>query len=111
MTGQSKQLFPGLWIGIHITAAWSDSPEKNIYFCLWIRNLIEHLPCEECSNHARLYLSMYPPERCEDSFVWSWQFHNSVNERLGKPIMGYAEARRLFLGGEIKLCNGNCPSG
>ena len=108
MTGQSKLWGPGEWHSIHITAAWADTPEKFRFFCMWIRNQIENLPCSDCITHARAYMLANPPEKAEDAFIWSWRFHNSVNRRLGKPEMEYNTAKQLYLEGGVKTCKQGC---
>ena len=110
MTVLSKQAFgPGVWHSIHVTGAWADNVEKFNFFCRWVRNQIENLPCQDpCAKDARIYFLSDPPEKAEDAFVWSWRFHNSVNRKLGKPEMDYSNARQLYLDGGIKNCHGEC---
>ena len=105
---RKKEELRGVWRSIHVTGAWCDTPEKQIFYNGWIRVQIENLGCEDCVGHAKEYLEKNPPED-EDPFVHGWRFHNAVNERLGKPQMEYSTARDLFLGGGIKACDGGCP--
>lgn len=98
----------GRWDAIHVTAAWSDTPIKFNFFCSWIRDQVEHLPCQDCINHAKAYINANPPEEAEDSFIWSWRFHNAVNSRLGKPELEYEIAKQKYLQGGMKNCTGGC---
>lgn len=98
----------GRWQSIHTTAAWVDNSEKFRFFNQWIRDQIEHLPCQDCINHARDYINMNPPENSEDAFIWSWRFHNAVNRRLGKPDMEYTTARQIYLQGGLTTCSQGC---
>ncbi len=98
----------GIWIAEHLTAAWADTPEKAAFFCQQFRYICNNLPCPDCVKDALAYIAMNPPERAEDVFVWLWQFHNTVNVKLGKPVMPFAEARDLYYGGKIKQCDGGC---
>lgn len=98
----------GCWHSIHQTAVWADNKSKFNVFCNWVRYQIEHLPCQECVNHATKYLEDNPPERCEDPFIWTWRFHNSVNRRLNKVEIEYDVARQIYLEKGIKTCQSNC---
>lgn len=112
MYRQSKEKWgPGRWQSIHVTAAWADTPDKVKFFNSWIRDQIEHLPCEECRKHAREYIRANPPEEAEDPFIWSWRFHNAANRRLGKPEFEYNVAKKLYLDGGITVCNEGCGGG
>lgn len=109
MATQSKEIWgPGRWQSIHVTAAWANTPDKVKIFNMWIRDQIEHLPCEDCRNHAREYIQYNPPDHAEDPFIWSWRFHNAVNRRLGKPEIEYNIAKELYLDGKITICNEGC---
>jgi len=54
----------------------------------YINNLCDVLPCNICKSHFVEYIREHPP--CLDNrrcFVnWVLDFHNSVNERTGKPV-------------------------
>lgn len=99
---------PGIWHSIHSTAAWSDTSERISFFCEWIRNIREYLKCGECRGHMGKYLDAHPPEKAEDTFIWSWEFHNAVNRRLGKPEMEYNTAKKMYLQGEVRNCSKGC---
>lgn len=98
---------PGEWHSIHTTAADATTQEKFNAFGPWTRNQVKHLPCNECTDHANLYIHSKPPEEAEDAFMWSWRFHNAVNRRLNKPEMDYTTARQIYLEGK-GVCTGNC---
>ena len=58
-------------------------------------------------KHAHDYLMEHPMEPYRDikddsgipcgMFMWSWEFHNAVNERLGKKVIDYNDAYELYL--------------
>lgn len=108
--GSREKWGPGRWQSIHLTAAWADTPAKVAVFNTWIRHQISNLPCEECRMHASQYLEANPPEDAEDPFIWSWQFHNTVNRRLGKPELEYRVARDMYIHGGIRSCTQGCSS-
>ncbi len=81
---------PKLWEVMHtFSYAYSISPtniEKQSArnFFSSIGNLI---PCSHCSQHCLEYTKNNPPQvQNKESLInWVFNFHNSVNQRLGKP--------------------------
>jgi hypothetical protein len=108
---KNKDWGPGEWHSIHTTAADADTSEKFKFFCTWVRNQVNHLPCGECTNNANAWFKDNPPEKAEDAFIWSWRFHNSVNKHLGKPEMEYNTAKQIYLEGGYKICDQGCDEG
>lgn len=64
----------------------------------FLRELFGNLPCEVCQGHALNYLSTNPLDFSsrENYHLWMFNFHNAVNERLGKPELCYSLYRRLY---------------
>ena len=99
---------PPLWFSLHYAAAhFPDNPApiardrmKNIIISLPIL-----IPCKNCQEHATAYIeSNYDNldticSRRDSVFKFFVDFHNNVNERLGKPTMGYDDAYKLYIGG------------
>ncbi len=68
--------------------------------------MMRSFPCSICREHAMLYLSLHPPnlERwllqyqrgtpptISPLFIWTWQYHNHVNQNKGKPILSLEAA-------------------
>ena len=52
-----------------------------------IENFIESLPCPNCKMHATRYIQQNPINLTDNKHfqIWVWKFHNSVNQRTGKP--------------------------
>lgn len=46
------------------------------------------IPCEHCSQHCLEYTTKNPPnvQNKQSLINWVYNFHNAVNQRLGKPI-------------------------
>jgi hypothetical protein len=93
-----KKFGPGIWFVIHSFAWKTRKREDKIFFCKLIYELSEDLRCSKCQEHFKEYLRNNPPELCfainDEStipylFKWSWNFHNSVNERIGKQKMDF----------------------
>lgn len=95
---KDKSNYPELWKKIHITARKCKDLKM---FSEWIWKICKDLPCSECKYHMLRYIQDNPPfnlvPTSSDSdiniaFYWSWQFHNVVNARLGKPKYAYESA-------------------
>jgi hypothetical protein len=110
---------PGLWYVIHDTGITANSTEEMLDFCKFMRKLCERHRCPNCQKHCSEYIKINPPENCLNfsfkingvryklgMFYWGWEFHNSVNKRLGKKELTLEEAFILF--NERKDCNIMC---
>ncbi|MEM5804153.1 MAG: Erv1/Alr family FAD-linked sulfhydryl oxidase [Candidatus Aenigmatarchaeota archaeon] len=100
-----QKLGPGIWYIIHFTALRAKTEEEKVKFRKFIHELAKDFPCLRCRKHFSQYISDFPLERYwsgnEGLFIWSWQFHNSVNRRLKKPEMDYEKAKRIYEGSEV----------
>ena len=98
---------PAMWIYLHTAA--SQYPEKpnrsdRIEMKEHIRKWVESIPCvDPCRNHAREFIRKNPIAlgSRKDLLEFTCSLHNSVNEKLGKPIT------RCTLAGEKVDCP-NC---
>ena len=87
------QFYRRKWNEIHNKAAQVSRGERSFKrFVDWIIEMPRDLPCKICRNHAIEYIRDNPPELTANPFYWSWQFHNAVNLRKGKPLMSYEDA-------------------
>ena len=104
---------PGMWYSIHISAIKMGEEQ----FLNWVRIIISNIPCLKCKNHATEYLGQNSPELYLNTynqsgdligmFKWTWQFHNDVNKRLGKKILDYTTAYKMYTD-ESVLCSSDC---
>lgn len=71
-----------------------------------IQNFLRNLPCVLCRTHAKEYYKKYPPSfgSSHQLQCWVWRFHNSVNRRLGKPLLYYKDYLKLYMS---ELCWAN----
>ena len=86
---------PSIWRTIHSVAYESDKLASENTFSNLIYELSFVLPCETCRNHMQNYLKDHPIPQ-NNFFIWSVEFHNQVNIRLGKPIMSFEEASQIY---------------
>ena len=82
---------PVFWRTLHIltiTTHLALAPEVITTLCM-------ALPCPSCSSHASAYLKTHPiNSNSRDELIdWGITFHNSVNARLGKPILSLEDGK------------------
>lgn len=114
---------PGLWFAIHLHAHVADSTDNRKAFVDFVKKGVsEHLPCLKCRTHCKEYiqkqdpidnlLSKSPTVSC---LVWSWKFHNAVNERTGSKYKPSIQDLSTYLqtlreGGGCEDCSIKAPT-
>lgn len=94
---------PLMWYLIHNMSLQLDQDT----FIRVLPIIIELIPCPNCRNHAKEYLStnsldLYKDIHNEDNgelvgmFKWTWKFHNDVNIRLNKPLVDFDVAYKMY---------------
>lgn len=57
---------------------------------------VDSIPgCSTCQRDFRKLLETTPP-RFDDWQKWTWEIHNAVNEKLGRPLVTWREACELW---------------
>ena len=74
------------WRKLHTTRFTAEQLE------LWIQSIPG---CSTCQRDFRKLLESNPP-RFDDWFKWTWEVHNVVNRKLGKPEIAWEEACLLW---------------
>lgn len=91
---------PGTWWNLHMDGLNADNYDDQQTYIRNVNKKLAALPCLECRNHAMEYLIKNPVNKFsgieEGYFRWSWEFHNTVNKRLGKPELPYDLAKSLY---------------
>lgn len=95
--------FRRLWADLHHRAAHgacfvpSDNPDPDIEH-LWLDRFANRIRCAGCRNHWREVIAKLPPDFSSRAayFRWTVRAHNSINRRLGKPIVSLRTARALW---------------
>ena len=98
---------PPFWFTLHNGAAHLPEDLSPIS-AQRIRNFIDAIPemqpCAKCSEHARSYIEknktkIQSLKKGDDVFKFFVDFHNYVNEMLGKRKLTYSQARELYKNG------------
>lgn len=84
---------PQLWRELH---RWAMGDPKEATGGVWLTAFTAKMPCGECRKHWRALLGAIPPRYGAEAFAWSVEAHNAVNQRLGKPLLLPAQARRRW---------------
>lgn len=97
---EKNRIFNGIWYTIHMLAAKADKDTSlRQSYREYIRMLSQNsLPCGKCSEHMNEYLRNHPLETEPSYFIWSYEFHNWVNESLGKGRFDEATAKSFYMG-------------
>ena len=88
--------YPKKWKEIHTKAALAKTSDQKAEYYRYLHDFSTIFPCGSCRAHFKMYLNTNPPEESPDPFVWSWEFHNHVNARLGKRPMDLFTAQELY---------------
>lgn len=90
---------PAIWRRLHTMAlGWDGRGDA-------LRNTIalatNAIPCGSCKKHWVDLINAKPPvcTTAEEFFQLTVDWHNAVNERLGKPILSVEDARKLYATG------------
>jgi hypothetical protein len=86
------------WAELHLYSLRADKngiPFGDMRY--WLDDWIASLPFEgcPCEAHLKEWVALNSP-MYGHFFLWGVMLHNAVNERIGKPIIGVAGARKLW---------------
>jgi hypothetical protein len=96
---------PAFWFTLHngaIKYPVSASPLCASRMKGFIMGIPVMIPCEKCADHATAYIeSIWPTidtvvNSRTNLFKFFFNFHNTVNKRLGKPEMSYDAAVKMY---------------
>lgn len=103
---------PGEWVAIHEIAHYDDTLDQNFYPG-FIRTFCDRFRCGECRPHCSGFQKSNPPEKYINQ-KWgmsrhSFDFHNAVNKRLGKPLMEWETYSKIYIEkDESGVCKEGC---
>lgn len=109
---QNPIFFTGIWFCIHILSLRAKTLEAMRKFAEELRFIIDKIKCDNCRTHGLEYMKNNPIEKyfkLRDSrsgasigpFYYTWEFHNSVNRRIGKKEMDFYTALQLYSSADI----------
>jgi hypothetical protein len=84
---------PVEWMAMHqMLRGFQPTPTRKAALVTHLTSLADVLPCSACGNHWRTIAPTVDTSSRDAALKWSIDAHNSVNERLGKPKLSYAQA-------------------
>lgn len=99
MNLEPKLWGPSFWTTLHyISASYDINPNPNIRSTMknFIHSLPVFLPCKECQDHAFDFIKSSDLDKVvqnrKELFLFFFNFHNTVNNRLNKPPMSIHDA-------------------
>ncbi len=111
---------PGIWFCIHTLAKRCTTLEDMNKFIDFMKLISETLPCMDCRLHCVEFMRDHDLEYFKDvtdkygdhtgMVKWAWMFHNSVNLRLGKPIIDQETAYNMYDVDDSLVCREGCGS-
>jgi hypothetical protein len=94
---------PHFWETFHfISSTYDNSPNQSIQSTMktFIQSLPVFLPCKECQDHAFEFIRSSNLNKIvqnrKELFTFFFNFHNSVNQRLKKPLMKIEDALNKY---------------
>lgn len=113
---------PGIWFSIHTLARNCVDKKEFLNFLELVKATF---PCVQCRAHFEEYYRTHPIGKYwtyyeniggikEDIglYKWTWEFHNAVNQRLGKLLLTWDIAKDMYKKGSIiGICMENCDQG
>lgn len=94
---------PHYWATLHFMASTYDNhPNKSIQSTMknFIYSLPVFLPCKECQDHAFDFIKTSNLNKViesrKDLFTFFFNFHNTVNQRLKKPLLKIEDALKKY---------------
>ena len=104
--GNDPSVFgPPLWFSLHNASAFYPEKASPIH-AERMKHVIIGIPvlitCETCKEHATNYIEQHKHHLMDicktkkELFKFFVDFHNFVNQRLGKRVIGYKEAHNLY---------------
>jgi hypothetical protein len=97
---------PGIWFMLHLQSAHADTDELKRAFIQNVKTLGQHFPCDQCRPHFAAYIQTHV-NKPRGLFQWTWEFHDSVNKRLGKTTVPFEEAWNQFRS-KTAVCTDDC---
>lgn len=82
-----------IWNAIHCIALVNKGTDSK-KIIPFLKEMIELLPCEKCKEHSNSYIQNTSTNT--EIFEYTIQFHNYINNILGKPLMNLHDAKKIY---------------
>ena len=108
---------PGEWYCLYLLALDANNYTKKMQYIHNVEVILKGTLCEECKRDSLKYLQEHPLTKYwglivngEDigMFYWSVDFHNWVNEKLGKPKISRNIAYQFYKNPGDFICKEGC---
>lgn len=111
---------PGTWSTIHRLALTVKSDKDLKQFEETVKSICYSFPCKICREHCTNYIKRHPIVKEKNktkgksnklgitTFLWTWRYHNDVNERLNKPTMNLETAINMYGSDDKLVCTRRC---
>ena len=92
-----------MWKEIHLKSLKASTGEFRVF----LDSVSDRIPCEKCKRHYNAYRAEHPIRNNTNVLMWGIRFHNSVNLRLGKPVIPAPKAIEIIKRWEKvgRVCN------
>ena len=106
----------GIWHTIHTLALYATNESLKNAFVLTMDSLAKNFACEICKPDFNKFINQHPfknywnlKQKNEEIglFKWTWELHNTINQKLGKPILSFDDAYNMTKYHVCKNCNKN----
>lgn len=104
------------WEMIH-TLGYNSITLQNVNgFISLIKEIVNRMPCEKCIKHANKYIKKHnnidmtkrlPDGKYLGPFIWTCEFHNYVNNELGKNTISWIITKKKY-DDRFNDCPGGC---
>jgi len=87
---------PNIWRNLHVAALqWDGKVQSQASLLVKVGM---NIPCGECRSFWSTRLRENPPPKtnADDFFRWTWEAHNAVNKKLGKPEISFEDALEMY---------------
>jgi hypothetical protein len=99
---------PHIWATIHTLALRADADHEISPYNNFLNSLTFLLPCNACKDDYSKYINSNGFPMTGQAFEWSVNFHNYVNNKLGKKVnLSVDEARSQWFS---ESCSYSCKT-
>ena len=85
-----------IWRRLHVMALGWDGRQDSLSTTVTLAT--NAIPCGSCKAHWLEIIRQKPPicTTADEFFALTVDWHNAVNERIGKPVLSVDDARKLY---------------